>query len=502
MAWSCFGDLISNIIENIALFSKRPYSYITMIRSLAFPALLLACACSSRAESPPTNPAYAPPTFAQFVDSMITAELAATRTPGAVFVYVEDGRVVYMKGYGLANVERQVPVDAERTVWRIGSITKTMTSTALMQLIDRGKLSLDTRVSERLKALKFSEPLGPVTVRHLLTHSSGFDEVNPGRMAPSRETVAPLATFLSGRLRQFFPPGKLPIYSTYASTLAGLVVEDVSALPYADYLARNLFEPLRMTHTSVGALPVRDTAYAAVGYEMQGGSLVRQAWEWYHTTPASSVNSTAPDMARYMIAHLNNGELDGNRILSAKAAQMMRDSILRPHPQVTGVTYGFWEELVGELRVVEHGGNMAGFSAQMTLIPSKNAGFFLVNQFEGSRIRDNVRWALLTHLFPEARQRLPVPKPAADFAARSARFAGRYIPMTSCHTCTPPRAASSMEVKATPDGILFAGSRWIEEKPNLFVRSDGTGRIVFIENAAGEVAYVFAGSFWSFEKIQ
>jgi hypothetical protein len=181
---------------------------------------------------------------------------------------------------------------------------------------------------------------------------------------------------------------------------------------------------------------------------------------------------------------------------------MMRDSVLRPHPQVSGVTYGFWEDFVGALRVVEHGGNMAGFSAQMTLIPSKNAGFFLVNQFEGSRIRDNVRDALLTHLFPEARQRLAVPKPSADFAARSARLAGRYTPMTSCHTCTAPRAGSAMEVKTAPNGILFAGSRWVEEKPNLFVRSDGTGRIVFIENAAGDIAYLFAGSFWSFEKIQ
>jgi CubicO group peptidase (beta-lactamase class C family) len=433
---------------------------------------------------------------------MMNAELAATRTPGAVFVYVEDGRVVYMKGYGLANVERRVPVDPERTVWRIGSITKNVTATALMQLVDRGKLSLNTRVNGALKSLQFPESHGPVTVRNLLTHSAGFDEVRPGTQAPSRETVATLPAFLTGRVRQFLAPGQFPVYSTYAPTVAGLLVEDVSGLSYADYLARNLFEPLRMTRSSVGALPDRDTAHAAVGYEMQGDSLVRQAWEWYHTTPASSVNATAADMARYMIAHLNDGELDGARIMSAKASQTMRDSVLRPHPQVSGVTYGFWEDFVGGLRVVEHGGNMAGFSAQMTLVPSKNAGFFVVNQFEGSRIRDNVRGALLTHLFPEARERLTAPKPAADWAARAARFAGRYEWMTSCHTCDSRRPGSAMEVKAAPDGILFAGSRWIEEKPNLFVRSDGTGRIVFIENAAGDPTYLFAGSFWSFEKVR
>jgi hypothetical protein len=109
---------------------------------------------------------------------------------------------------------------------------------------------------------------------------------------------------------------------------------------------------------------------------------------------------------------------------------------------------------------------------------------------------------LLEHLFPEARQRLTAPKPAPDFATRAARFTGQYAWMTSCHTCTPRRTNSPMEVKAAPDGILFAGSRWIEEKPNLFVQSKGTGRIVFIENAKGDVAYLFAGSFWAFEKVQ
>ena len=145
---------------------------------------------------------------------------------------------------------------------------------------------------------------------------------------------------------------------------------------------------------------------------------------------------------------------------------------------------------------------MAGFSAQLTLIPSENAGFFIVHHFEQSRLRDNVREALLTHLYPAARQRLPVPTPPRDFAARAPQYAGRYIPMTSCHTCQPPSASYVMDVKVDGDALLFGGNRWIELEPGLFVQHHGTGRIAFIRNQKGDVAYLFAGSFWSFEKIQ
>jgi hypothetical protein len=174
------------------------------------------------------------------------------------------------------------------------------------------------------------------------------------------------------------------------------------------------------------------------------------------------------------------------------------------HPSIPGYALGFNEDYIGDLRVLEHGGNMAGFSAQMVLIPSANAGFFVVNHFEGSRLRDDLKWLLLERLFPAAKQRRPVPAPLPPVErVQPARFAGQYIPLTSCFSCQPARAGPIMTVTARPDGSLaFAGGRWIAVDSLRFVRENGTGYIVFRADSTGAVTELFAGGFWGWQKVQ
>jgi hypothetical protein len=172
-----------------------------------------------------------------------------------------------------------------------------------------------------------------------------------------------------------------------------------------------------------------------------------------------------------------------------------------PHPLVGGVTLGWWEDYVGRLRVVEHGGNVAGFSSQLTLVPSENAGFFVVSQIEGARLRDNLRDALLKRLYPDARARRPVPAPPADFAARAAAYTGRYAPSTSCHSCTPRSVPYILPVTLRDNALVLTGRRWIEVVPLLFVREDGSGYIVFRTDSAGRVNGMSVGSFWGFERL-
>jgi hypothetical protein len=255
-----------------------------------------------------------------------------------------------------------------------------------------------------------------------------------------------------------------------------------------------------MRRTSI-TVPPELAREVAVPYEREGDSLHVAAWEWYHTIPASSVNSTAADMGRYMIALLQRGRLGTARVLSDSAGGEMLRQQVAPHPRVPGVTLGLWEDYVGRLRVVEHGGNVAGFSAQMTLIPSENAGFFVVGHFEGSHLRDDLRQALLTRLYPAARARRPVPPPPADFAGRAAAYTGRYTWTTSCHTCQPRSTPVVFDVSLRDGALFIAGSRWIEVEPLVFVRHDGAGYIAFRTDSAGRVTALFPGSFWSFERL-
>jgi CubicO group peptidase (beta-lactamase class C family) len=255
-----------------------------------------------------------------------------------------------------------------------------------------------------------------------------------------------------------------------------------------------------MNRTCIG-LPDSLAADVAMGYERRGGPLEAQAWEWYHTTPASSINSTAADMALYLMAHLDGGRVGDARILSEETAEEMLRQQVTMHPKLPGVTLGFWENRIGDLRTVEHGGNMAGFSAQLVMVPSEDAGFFVVNQFEGSHLRDNLEDAVLKYLYPAARRRtLPPPSPP-DFAKRGTAYAGTYAWMTSCHSCNPRSVSTVLEVKAENDGLSIAGGRYVEVAPLLFLRDNGAGYVAFREDASGTVVEMHPGGFWAFERI-
>ena len=474
------------------------------IGALGAAAVLAICVlgCSGRDHAKPHG-SIDPTKLAAFVDSVITARMAEERIPGAGFVFVQHGRVLLSRGYGLANVARHRPVAPESTIWRIGSISKVLTATAVMQLVDRGAVELDSPVETYVRRVAIpSTYQDPITLRHLLDHTAGFDEIRPGTQAPSRDAVLPLDRFLSGHLVRLRPPGRTIAYSTYGITLAGEMIEEVSGTTFEAFLRRNIWEPLGMSRSSIDVPPgLQDDV--AMGYEIQDDSLLAQPWEWYHTTPASSVNATVEDMGRFILAHLATRAAGGARILSDEALQEMHRQQVTMDPAIPGYALGFNEDYVGDLRVLEHGGNVAGFSSLMVLIPAEDAGFFVVNHLEGSRLRDDLKWLLLERCFPAAQRRRPVPAilPATD-QVRPERFVGDYIPLTSCFSCKPLSASSLMAVTANDDGTLgFAGGRWIAVDSLRFVKDHGSGYIVFRADSTGSIQELFAGGFWGWQKV-
>jgi CubicO group peptidase (beta-lactamase class C family) len=441
----------------------------------------------------------------KFLDSIFAEQMEKQHIPGAAFIFVKDGKVFFSNGYGFANVERQQRVVPEQTLFRIGSISKVFTAAAIVQLADRRRINLHTDVNRYLKTLKVAETFPePVTAAHLITHTAGFDEIRPGTQGPTAASVLPLADFLRTRLVRIQPPGDTIAYSTYGITLAGLLIEEVSGMSFESYLAKNIWKPLGMNRTNITVAPALADDLA-IGYEYVNDVNQPQAYEWYHTTPASSINSTAMDMARFMIMNLQNGRYGKARVMSNHAAHDMDLQHASGHAHMPGVAYGFFEDDYQGLRILEHGGNMAGFSSQLVLLPERNAGFFMVNHHENSNLRDTVKWALLEHYYPPLHPpRIPQPPP--DFNQRASLFIGTYRWNTYCRTCgaRPIPPGQSVRVKSNPDGTLSLSStsqRWIELEPLLFIREDGGGKIAFRMDRTGKVTYMFAGGFWVFEKI-
>ena len=452
-------------------------------------------------------------TIETLLDPVFAERMEKLHVPGAVISIVKDGAVIFTKGYGVADIENHSPVVPDKTIFRIGSITKVFTAVAVMQMADRGKIKLRDDVNRYLKSVKVPGTFPqPITFSDLLTHTSGLDEISPGRRTSDENKVIPLGEFLKTRIVRRLPPGEIISYSTYNPALAALAVQDITNTPFKVYLQQNIFEPLQMDHTSITAVKKTYEHDLASGYEYNANKYQKLPFQWFHTYPASDINSTATDMARFMIANLGNGAIGGKRILSERAAREMQKTHFRNHPKIPGWAYGFYEGTLNNLRFIEHGGTMDdGYSALMTLVPEKNLGIFVACNTEagGEAIGESVKKAFFNRFLPtQVKPEVPQTKnPSADSLKK---FAGKYRSIIYCHTCPASSGAyvpKPFEVKVTDDGMLsFLGGRWKQIGPMLFVLADGerVGQVLFgfKENAKGEITFMFYDNYHVNESVK
>ena len=446
-----------------------------------------------------------------FLDPIFAERMEKLHIPGAVISVVKDGKIVFTKGYGVADMEKKNPVVPDKTIFRIGSITKVFTATSVMQLADRKKIKLTDDVNKYLTGVIVPDTFSqPVTFHDLLTHTSGLDEISPGRRTSDEKAVVPLGEFLKARIVRRAPPGEIISYSTYNPALAALAVEQITKTPFKIYLQKNIFEPLEMTHTSIAAVKNEYKQDLATGYEYAENKYQPLPFQWFHTYPASDVNTTATDMARFMIANLQLGAIDGKRVLSRKAAQEMQATHFRNHPKISGWAYGFYEGRQNNLRFIEHGGSMDdGYSALMTLVPEKNLGIFVASNTEtgGFGLAEKIKTEFFKRYFGAPNPEVPQAKNPSPNALK--KFAGKYRSIIYCHTCPPNAGAyvtNPFEVKVTEDGMLsFMGGRWKQIEPMLFILADGerAGQVLFgfKENSKGEISYMFYDAYNVYEKI-
>jgi CubicO group peptidase (beta-lactamase class C family) len=450
--------------------------------------------CGEPAVAPAAPPAAAldeAKRIAAIVDPLITADLASSGTPGAAFVFVRGGRIVYQRGYGRSDLTTQTVVDPEQTVWPMASITKALTAMAALQLVAAGKVDLDADINRYLKRLQVpSQGYGPLTLRHILSHRAGLDEL-PGRQFDG-SARPDLAAFIKSKLVRYRAPGGLTAYSTYGIVIAGLMIEDVSGETYADYVREHIFAPAGMTRARF-MIARGDERGVATPYTVEDGRAKAVPHEWYVTTPASSMVASAADMGRLLLVHLEDGAAGGRPILPPPLIRAMHRQQATVHPDVPGWSLGLQLDRANGLDLAEHGGDIAGFASLFTVVPELNAGFFIVHHGEGGDLRFRVKEALLDAVHPPA---APPAVPRADprRAASMREYAGRYISTLACRTC---RAAEAdvFALSVEPDGTLSLwGQRWVPLRRDLFIRDDGRRLLGFARDQAGRIVSLSAGS--------
>jgi CubicO group peptidase (beta-lactamase class C family) len=405
---------------------------------------------------------------------------------------VKDGQVLFAKGYGYADVEAKKPVLADQTLFRPGSISKLFTATAVMQLVEQGKLDLDRDANDYLDfAIPKTYP-EPVTLRRLLTHTAGFEETLKNLFVAHERDMKPLRTYLLNQMpARIFPPGKVLAYSNYGFTLAGYIVERVSGEKFERYVEDHVLKPLRMTNSTFDQpLPAQLAAQMSKGY--QTAAKKPRDFEFVQAAPAGSLSTTAADMTRFMLAFLQNGSVDGVAILKPETVQQMETRQFELHPMINGLGLTFMEYWMDPVSVIGHGGDTLWFHSDMILVPGAHLGYFISYNSAGKNVgggRGEVLRAFMNRYFPNPGE------PKVDVDPNTAKSDGRTVSGVYDGTRRGETTLlrmlallSQFSVNSDKDGILTVEGnknqrgelkKWKEITPLVYSEIDGSERIAF-----------------------
>ena len=382
------------------------------------------------------SPANAQPTheidaadLTSWFDGMMPAVLQQGNVAGAVVSVVKDGHVLLAKGYGYADAARKTPMDAQRTLIRPGSVSKLFTWTAVMQLVEQGKIDLNADVNRYLD-FKVPEPYGhPITVADLMMHRTGFEEGLKDVLVTDPKKLESLGQSLRRHVRPvLFPPGTVPAYSNYGAALAGYIVERVSGEPFADYVAHHILGPLGMTHSTFAQpLPATLAPYMSKGY--RSATEAPRPFEMLAQSPAGALSATAADMAQFMLAHLQDGRTDRGQILRPETVKLMHSPSLVLPAGFDTMAHGFFLGQRNGRATLEHGGDTVIFHSDLEIIPAEHVGLFVSFNSRGQAdatygIRERLMSAFMDRYFPALPSAEPPALPSA--AAHAREIAGRY----------------------------------------------------------------------------
>ena len=434
---------------------------------------------SPAAQTPPKSPEAAPHHLTKenaesWLDGFLPYALGSGDIAGAVVTVVKDGAILLDKGYGYADVATRKPVDPATTLFRAGSVSKLFTWTAVMQLAEQGKVDLDTDVNTYLD-FKIPPRNGkPITLRNLMTHTPGFDEVVRSLLLTDPKDLPPLGQ----ALKHWIPPrvtdaGSTPAYSNYGAAVAGYIVQRVSGLSFEDYIEQKIFAPLGMHYASFRQpLPENLRPYMSKGYKVGSGE--PQPFEIVDVGPAGSLSISGRAMAPFMIAHLQNGAFGSTRILQEATAVKMHGTRSVIMPPLNSMLLGFYESNTNGHRVISHGGDTELFHSDLNLLPDDGVGLFIsVNSPGKNGAAHVIRAELLTEFmdryFPGSTSAGSVAPAMAKEHAQS--IAGRYTMTRRAHTSflSLLNFLGEIPVVANPDGtITVAMLKGLNDQPIKF----------------------------------
>ncbi len=376
---------------------------------------------------------FANAAYADSIDDFVKLEMQEQRIPGLSVAVLKDGKTLKVEGYGLANVEHGVPARPD-TVYKIGSVSKQFIATGIMLLAEEGKLTLEDRINKYVEAAP--ETWNDITIRHLLTHTSGLVRESPGYQAHRQRSDADVITAAHG-IPLRFPTGDRYEYSNLGYFIAADIIRKVSGMPWSEYFHQRVFAPLEMTATRVTSTP-DIVPHRAGGYSLNDGKLAN-TFNWPAVRPSGAFLSTALDMAKWETA------LHTEKILKpASRKQMLTPATLNNGKKNS---YGLGWDL-GDFRgmkTIGHGGTLDGFRAHYTTFPDHGVTVIVLANLQSAN-PGIIAHCLATKYIPDAD--LTTLKPQSDhdgdLSKRLKSFLAAVAQDTQPYPNASPRLAEAL----------------------------------------------------------
>lgn len=457
--------------------------------------------------------------LSEWIDNQFAQELDSFNIPGATFLLMKGDSILHMKGYGVTDISTNAPVNSESSIFCVASISKTFVATAIMQLVEDGKIQLDENINHYLKSFQIEENYDqPITIRHLLTHTGGFDERNLYTSVRNEDEVVPLAQHLKERMPpQIRPAGEIFTYSNYSYALLGLLVEETAGMPFHSYVSKNITQPLGMSFSGFKRDPDLREHYVR-SYLQKEDQLIPYQPDFQLYYPAGSFCSTASDLSRYISMWLKGGNYGGVPILdSTTIVQMHQTNFKNFKDAESGWFLGFSEIQWNGFKVVSHRGEILGFASELALIPEMDLGLFIsinASSLQDSKSRVFINrffHKLLTRLLPQAKLEKDKPKTIPEMGSVSepiTSFTGTYRYTRYAQTTLDKLSVLvgfAPEVEITARGDTLAISNWNEEIIPIsgltFYDAKQNRYMAFGKDANGDVSYFFPNGTSAYHKL-
>lgn len=396
------------------------------------------------------------------LEELIVDLMRQSKIPGLSIGVVLNGESVYARGFGARNLEKNLPMTPD-TLWGIASISKSFCALSIMQLVEKGKISLDDPVSKYIN-FKLGSKDKPITIHHLLCHSSGLPELDATTSATEKETFIPMSskedflTFINkARTEIFAEPGKVFMYNNDMYTCLGLIIEEVTKTKYAEYVKENVLKPLEMNRSTFYLEEIKKEPDAISGYKLQEGEKPLTPTDIKSDEldyACGGLYSSVRELQNYMIALMNGGKFKDRQIIQKESIEKMwKPHIKCPIPYgKSGYGYGWGiEENFFGYKLVHHGGNITTSGGFLAMIPEKNMGVVIGQIPNPTGAHEMITRGILAKLLG---QDLNKAVPMLEVHKKLELIQGKY------------KAYGAVELQVTfENGILYGSLAFAGEKP-------------------------------------